>query len=117
MFLSSILMSILDLGVDVADAAVDAVSVGIGGIITSIIDIPVEIVLEILQIIIASITIYYFEGDEPHKYSKKFRISVIIILGIVDIVMSVLGFIPYFDIIETVVELITEIAQTVFLAS
>ena len=116
LFIAQILMSLVDIGIDVADAAVDAVTVGVAGVATSVVDLISEIVLETIQIIITIITIS-MEGGGSHRFSNKTRIGVVVLCAAIDIVLTIIGFLPYFDLVETPVEVVTEIVQLYMIGS
>lgn len=112
MLIVSITISVIDILMDVGDAAIDAVSAGSVGAITNIADLILEIILELIQIILISITIWYAWG---FGWKTGIGITLVVICGITDIILSLLGFLPYFDIVESIGEIIIEIIQNIVL--
>lgn len=107
--LISIIISVGDVGIDVADATVDAATGGVGGVATSFADVGSEIVLEAMQTGLV-LSFNYLVSEEAAVSPWP-----IIILGLFDIVLSVVGFLPYFDIPETLLEVVSEIIQNAIL--
>ena len=71
------------------------------------------ITLEVIQIILVGATILYSCGESMK--GKWTRIGIVIGCAIIDVILSILGFAPYVDFVETGGELITEIAQNAVL--
>lgn len=109
----SITISIVDIGIDVADTAVDAATVGTVGVATNSIDLASEVVLEIIQIILISIVVIFLSNDSFG--SKAAKIAIIVLAAGIDVVLTILGFLPYVDFVETGGEFITEIVQNAVL--
>lgn len=104
----SIIIAVIDIAIDIGDAAADAATFGAAGLGTSIIDIISEIILEILQALLyIGFAIYLNQLN----ISTFVAIFIGLIPAVIDIIMSVVGFVPYVDIAETVIEIIGEIIQ------
>jgi len=117
----SISISLVDTGIDVADASIDAVgtSTGVGyvaSLFSGIGDISSEVVLEAVQVALISGVTIFLTDSSPSV--KAIKIIIVILCALIDILLSaVTVVIPYGDIVETVVEIFTEIVQTLVLVS
>ena len=112
----SIIISVVDVGVDVADTAVDAVTVGTVGAATNVADMATEIPLEIIQGTLLSLGMLLLTDEDWWLIILK--IIIIVIAAGIDIVLTLAGFAPYVDFVETGTEVVTEIVQNaVFLSS
>lgn len=112
LFLVIVILSIIDIAINVGDTVVDAVTVGIGGIVTSIVDLIATIVLGVLQI---QLMLFFFKKCclmDPDSIKGK-RNILYGLLGF-KVIVTLLGFFPYFDIAETILEIPTELVDVYF---
>ena len=111
-----VVISVADTAVDVADATVDTVvttgTVGVGapvGIATNFADLAIEVTLEIVQLLL----VLAFNWLVPEEYKVSLWVlALLAFLGIVDIVLTVIGFAPYADWAEVIGEVPTEAIQS-----
>jgi len=75
----SIVISILDIGIDVGDGVADALTGGVAGLGTSIIDIISEFGLEIAQVFLTVISIYVLENEGDSDYSKGPELQLLLV--------------------------------------
>ncbi len=107
-----LMLSLFDIGVDGAEAVSDAATGGVASAVMTPLDILSELVFETIQIIIAIFILYKTEGS---PLSKIIKIFILIVLAFTDIFFSILGILPYFDIPETIAEIMSELVSNVLI--
>lgn len=108
--ISSVTISLADLGASGADVAVDAATVGTVGVATGFADLGIELVSEAIQNIIITVAILYFSG--VRNIWSWLLIALVVSMSLIDIVLTIVEIpLPYFDIIKLITEMFTELIQ------
>ena len=112
-YVISLIISYIDTLIDAGDATADAVTVGTVGVGTSVVDIISEIILELMQLGSFVLTLFLVSKVTGKEIPWAWLwITIFILLGLCDIVLSVVGLLPYFDLIETPLEWVSESIQS-----
>lgn len=108
--ITSLLISITDIGSSSVEVAADAATVGVAGVPAGIADLGVEMVMEAIQNIIITVSILYLSGIR--NYISWLLIGIVVFMSIIDIILSIVQIpIPYIDIVKLITEIFTELIQ------
>lgn len=108
--ITSILISITDLGASSVEVAADAATVGVAGVPAGIADLGIELITEAIQNIIITVSILYLSGVKSTW--SWILIFIVVFMSIIDIILSIVQIpIPYIDILKLITEVFTELIQ------
>ena len=104
----SMVLSAIDIGVDVVNDVVDAGTVGVGGVVTGVISLVQKIILGALQMLLI-ITAILLGSNAPKalRYISAIALVIIFIIQLILVVLEI--FLPYFDILQSGADVLMEV--------